>query len=254
MINRIKILDIWVDDVSREVAIDKVNCFLKHGERPHSIFASNPEKNFTLSKDPLLHEIFRKADLLLPDGIGVVWAARILYGIRMKRLPGSDFFFDICELASKERYSAFLYGAKETINKAAANELKKRYPKLKIAGRSNGYVRDSEMIDLINYINKSQAEVLFLALGSPRQEKWFASNRNYLKNIKVCLCIGGTLDIIGGKVKRAPAIWRKSTLEWLYRLTIEPRRIKRQKVLPVFVFLVLMAKLKSFMRYKGFLE
>jgi N-acetylglucosaminyldiphosphoundecaprenol N-acetyl-beta-D-mannosaminyltransferase len=244
--NRLKILNIWVDALSRERAIDKVNCFLKHGKRPHSILASNPEKNFSFAKDPLLHEILRKADLLLPDGIGVVWAARILYGIRMKRLPGSDFFFDICELASKEGYSAFFYGAKEEINKAAVNWLKRQYPQLKIAGRSDGYVQDSEMSNLVNYINKSQAEILFLALGSPKQEKWFATYKPYLKRIKVCLCIGGTLDIIAGKVKRAPRIWRKIALEWLYRLAIEPRRIKRQKVLPIFVFLVLINKLKSF--------
>ncbi len=245
--DRIKILDIGVDAISKETAIDKVQYFIENGQRAHSIFSSNPEKNFSLPKDPSLHSIFMNADLLLPDGIGIVWAARVLYDIKLQRLPGSDFIFDICELAARERYGVYIYGAREEINKSAADKLKEKYPELNIVGRTNGYVSDSEMPDLIDRINISQAQILLLALGSPLQEKWFATFSSFLKHVKVCQSVGGTLDTLAGTVKRAPEFCQNRSLEWFYRLITQPSRIARQKVLPVFVFKVLMAKLKSYL-------
>ena len=241
---RLKILDIWVDPVDRQEAIARVEEFMRKGKRPHTVFAANPEKNFSVPKDPTLYETFKNADLLLPDGVGIVWAARILFGVRLARIPGSEFIFDICRLAAINGCGIFIYGAKEEANKAAVNRLKKQFHDLKIAGRCNGYISKANMPDLINRINESRAEVLFLALGSPKQENWFAKYHRELKYVKVCQCIGGTLDTIAGNVKRAPEIWQKSSLEWFYRLIIEPRRIKRQKVLPFFVFSVFRLKLK----------
>jgi len=244
LFDRIKILNIWVDAVNKKSAIDKVSDYLRNGTRPHSVFASNPEKNFFIPKDPILYEAFKNADLLLPDGAGIVWAARILFGARLERIPGSEFLFDICDIAAKDGYGVFIYGSKEEINKKAVNRLQKRYPKLSIVGRSNGYVKTSEMPMLIDRINSSHADILFLALGSPKQEKWFATFYNHLKYVKVCQCIGGTLDTIAGNVKRAPNIWQKFSLEWFYRLIIQPSRIRRQKILPLFVLAVLISKLK----------
>ena len=132
------------------------------------------------------------------------------------------------------------------MNKTAVNKLSQMYPALNIVGRSNGYVTESEMTDLIDRINASRAQILFLALGSPRQEKWFAAYGPFLKYVRVCQSVGGTLDTIAGNVKRAPKIWQKFALEWLYRLITQPNRIGRQKVLPIFVFKVLLAKLKRF--------
>ena len=181
---------------------------------------------------------------MLPDGIGIVWAVKILFGARLERIPGSEFFFDICRLAEENQSSIFIYGAKEESNRAAVNRLKKQFGCLRVAGRCNGYISNSEMPGLINHINKSRAEVLFIALGSPRQERWYAKYHCELKYIKVCQCIGGTLDTIAGNVKRAPRIWQKHSLEWLYRLFKQPHRIRRQKVLPLFIFFVLFAKAK----------
>ena len=244
MIERLNILDIWVDPVDRYEAITSVEGFLRKGERPHTVFAANPEKNFSVPKDPTLYETFKNADLLLPDGVGIVWAARILFGARLERVPGSEFIFDICRLAAKNGCGIFIYGAKEESNKAAVNRLKKQFHYLKVAGRCNGYISDAEMPALINRINKSRAEVLFIALGTPKQEKWFAKYHRELKYVKVCQCIGGTLDAIAGNVKRAPEIWQKFSLEWLYRLITQPSRIRRQMILPLFVFAVFKMKLK----------
>ena len=241
MKNRLEILDIWVDPVNRRQAIDQVRRFL-NGKKACSIFAANPEKNFSVPKDPALYGAFKNADLLIPDGIGIVIAAKILYGASLSRVPGVEFMLDICQLAIKMKKSIFIYGSRESVNEMAANKLREKYPGLRIAGRSNGYVPESNMADLIMHINDSGAEILFLALGSPRQEKWFATHVNALTTIKVCQGIGGSLDTIAGTVKRAPTIWQRLSLEWLYRLLSEPKRMRRQKVLPLFILQVIKNK------------
>lgn len=237
--NRLPILDIWVDPVSREEALQRVRTFLESGDRPHAIFASNPEKNFSVPADPELYQCYRQADLLLPDGIGVVLAAGLLHGVRLQRLPGSEFIFDICRLAEAEGHAVFVYGAREEVNSRSVDRLRERFPRLCIAGRANGYVGREEMPQLIERINDSKAAILFLALGSPRQEKWFAAHKEALSTVRVVQGIGGTLDTIAGNVRRAPDFWCRHNLEWFYRLAKEPKRIKRQKVLPVFALLVL---------------
>ncbi len=225
--------------------MDRVKSFLEMGNRPHSVFAANPEKNFSVPRDPRLYKAYREADLLLPDGIGIVAVARILYGDRVTRVPGSEFIYDICDLAAREGYGVFLYGASEGVNKASAEKLRKRYPNLSIVGRSNGYVKEEDMGELIEKINTSNAEILFLALGSPKQEIWFATYKGHLKTVRVCQGVGGTLDTIAGTVKRAPEFWQRLSLEWFYRLISEPKRIKRQKVLPLFAAMVLLERLRN---------
>jgi N-acetylglucosaminyldiphosphoundecaprenol N-acetyl-beta-D-mannosaminyltransferase len=251
--NRLPILEIWVDPISREEAIERVRVFLRKGDRPHSIFASNPEKNFSVPKDPQLYECYRQADLLLPDGIGMVKAAKLLHGARLVRVPGSEFIFDICRLAQEEDKGVFVYGAKEEVNRKSCKVLAERFPDLKIVGRSNGYMKDDAMPGIIEKINASGAAVLFLGLGSPKQEKWFEKYKSQLKHVRVVQGIGGTLDTIGGTVKRAPGFWCRHNLEWLYRLISEPKRIARQKVLPVFVMKVLGSYLhERFLTLVGF--
>jgi len=245
---RLPILDIWVDPVTRESAIERVQGFLRDGDRAHSVFASNPEKHFSVPKDPVLYAMYQNADLLLPDGIGVVLAARLLYGVTINRVPGSEFIFAICELVAREGYPVFLYGATETVSRMTAAKLEAKYPGIQIVGRSNGYVQDADMPELVDRINASKAAILFLALGSPKQEQWFATYKGALKYVRVCQGVGGTLDTIAGTVKRAPVIWRRFSLEWCYRLLSEPKRIRRQKMLPVFAGMVVREKLRQLAR------
>jgi len=234
-----------VDPVTRDEALDHVRYILKTGDRPHAIFASNPEKNFLVPKDSDLYKIYKEAEILLPDGMGIVAAARILYGLKLTRVPGSEFIFDICRLAARHGHKLFIYGAREEVNRIAVNRLRERFPNLKIAGRSNGYVSKADMAPLIDKINASEAEILFLALGSPMQEKWFARYKDALENIKICQGVGGTLDTIAGTVKRAPRVWCRLQLEWLFRLLKDPKRFKRQRVLWVFAAMVFMERFKN---------
>lgn len=240
---RLKILNLWVDPVDMRRALNRVVRFVESGDRPHAIFAVNPEKNYSVPKNPALLEAFRTADLLIPDGIGVVMAARILHGAALSRVPGVELMEEICRLSERRGYRVFLYGAKKEVSARAAEVLRARYPRLRIAGRANGYVPESGMSQLVEAINVSGAQILFLALGSPRQEKWFADHGAKLKNVRVVQGIGGTLDVIAGSVRRAPAVWCRFSVEWLYRLLSDPRRIGRQWALPLFALHTVLARL-----------
>jgi len=244
MTSRYPILNIWFDALNLQQIMDRVVMCVESGNRPHTLFASNPEKNFSVPKDPVLYEMFKNADLLIPDGIGIIFAARVLHKISIQRITGVRVMQEICRLSAEKGYKIFLYGAKENVNETAAGNLKKIFPGIQIVGRANGYVSETEMDNLINHINKSDAQILFLGLGSPKQEKWFSQYHHRLHNIRICQGIGGTLDVLSGKTKRAPNIFRRFGLEWLYRLMTDPKRWKRQKVYPVFATQVIWEKLR----------
>ena len=243
-IKRVRILGIPVDHVDMRCALDFVDSAIKNKKLQQYILAINPEKVVALQRDHFLRRMSERAALLIPDGIGVVLAIRWLYGLPATRVPGSELMPNICREAAKKGYKIFLYGSKEKINKAAVEKLRNIYPGIHIVGRSNGYVKEDQMPNLIREINASGADILFVALGSPKQEQWIHTYLPEL-NVKVCQGIGGTLDTIAGEVKRAPKIFRETGLEWLYRLASEPSRIRRQLVLPAFAFGIIKQKVNA---------
>jgi N-acetylglucosaminyldiphosphoundecaprenol N-acetyl-beta-D-mannosaminyltransferase len=240
MINRYKILKIWTDNVTEQQALEKVEMFMTRKNGFSTILSSNPEMNYTAPSDPNLYNIFKNADLLLPDGIGIVIAARLFYNIKIKRLPGCEFMQNICQLAQSKGYKIYILGSKEEVIIGAVEKLNKIMPRLNI---SNGYLPERLMEQKVIEINETGAQILFLALGSPKQEKWIANYGKNLTNVKICQVIGGTLDVINGNVKRAPAFFCRFGLEWLYRLISEPERITRQWVLPLFATQILSKKI-----------
>jgi len=248
MTSRYPVLNIWVDDIDLEQALASVVDWVEKGTCVHTIFATNPEKNYSVPKDSVLYEMFQAADLLIADGIGVVFAARILHGLKLHRLTGIQVMEEICKLSSEKGYKIFLYGAEEEVNEAAAENLSKKFKNLKIVGRANGYLSPTEMKGLVERINESGAQILFLALGSPKQELWISQNQLSLQSVRVCQGVGGSLDIWSGKKKRAPYIFRRLGLEWFYRVVTEPKRLKRQKVYPIFVAQVLNNKLRNMLK------
>ena len=238
---RVRILGIPVDAVDFQGALSWVEWAVGQPGFKR-IVAVNPEKVMAAQKDSDLKAFLEESDLLIPDGIGVVKAARLLGLARMERVAGSDLMPAICALAAGSGYRIFIYGSRPEVNEKAREILKKRFPGLSIVGWSHGYVRPEEMNGLIERINASGADILFIALGSPKQEKWMAKHGPSL-SVKVAQGIGGTLDTIAGNVKRAPAIFRDLNLEWLYRLITNPRRARRQAVLPIFAWRVLKERL-----------
>jgi N-acetylglucosaminyldiphosphoundecaprenol N-acetyl-beta-D-mannosaminyltransferase len=217
-------------------ALQVVDDLIAQGKQG-SVFAVNPEKVIRAKDDPALLAALKASTLLVPDGIGVVSAARLLGLAQLERVPGVDLMLAICARAAERGYRLFLYGARPDVNERARAALLEAYPDLKIVGCRDGYAAGEES-SLVEEINASGADVLFVGLGSPKQEFWVARNRARLR-VAVCQGIGGTLDVVAGAVRRAPQSWRKANLEWAYRLLLEPVRIRRHAALPRFAWRVL---------------
>jgi N-acetylglucosaminyldiphosphoundecaprenol N-acetyl-beta-D-mannosaminyltransferase len=228
-IERIQVLNVPVDVLTMEKAVECACQLAKDHSATSSIVAVNPEKSFAMRQSEEIREFIENADLVIPDGIGIVFGAKILLGRKMERVPGADLMQEICRVSGKRNVNIFIYGAKEEVNAGAVEKLRKRHPDIQIVGRRNGYVKDNEMEELIHEINTSKADIVFLALGSPRQERWMNIYGSQL-NVGACMGIGGTLDTITGTVKRATKWIQKIHLEWLDRFIKQPSRFRRTLV------------------------
>ncbi|KIL76509.1 WecB/TagA/CpsF family glycosyltransferase [Bacillus badius] len=205
-----------------------------------TVIAVNPEKVITAGRDPLVKELINESTYQIADGIGMIIASKLKKGQLKERVTGVDMMGRLLQFAADEGHSVFFYGAKEEVVRTAKEKLEAQIPNLRVAGYANGYVQDQEA--LVQAIRESGATLLFVALGSPRQELWIKENRPKLPNVKVFQGVGGSFDVYSGKVKRAPAFYRKFGLEWLYRLMKEPKRLKRQMALPKFLLKILVQK------------
>ena len=177
------------------------------------------------------------ADLILPDGAGTVWAGNYLGYTIPERVAGYDLYLRLLEEAAKNNIPVYFFGGKPGIAEEAAEEGKRRWPGLKMAGCRNGYFSAEEEPEIIEGINRSGAVMLFAALGAPKQEKWLAKYRDQLKPC-LLMGIGGSFDVLAGKVQRAPKWMQDAKLEWFFRLVKQPSRFRRMLALPKFVFAV----------------
>ncbi|MGC8227790.1 WecB/TagA/CpsF family glycosyltransferase [Pseudobacillus badius] len=205
-----------------------------------TVIAVNPEKVITAGRDPLVKELINESTYQIADGIGMIIASKLKKGQLKERVTGVDMMGRLLQFAADEGHGVFFYGAKEEVVRTAKEKLEAKIPNLRVAGYANGYVQDQEA--LVQAIRESGATLLFVALGSPRQELWIKENMPKLPNVKVFQGVGGSFDVYSGKVKRAPAFYRKFGLEWLYRLMKEPKRLKRQMALPKFLLKILVRK------------
>lgn len=204
-----------------------------------TIIAVNPEKVITASKDEQIKTLINDATYQIPDGVGVLIASRLKGGAIQSRVTGVDMMDRLLEFASDEGKKVFMYGAKEEVVATAKAKIEEKYPSIRITGYSNGYTKGQD--ELVRRINESGAEIIFVALGSPRQELWIRDHMKDL-NVKVYQGVGGSFDVFAGNVKRAPSFFRKAGLEWFYRLITDPKRFKRQLALPKFLFKIITKK------------
>lgn len=244
MINRIRVLGAPVDCVDMHGALIAVDAML-NSNKQNTIIAINPEKVIKTQTDSNLMSWLNNSSLVIPDGIGVVVAAKLLHHAKIERVPGSELMPAICEYSVSKGYKLFLYGASPTTIEKAVTKLQKTYPGIQIAGYQDGYLKEEAMHLLIDKINASGANILFVALGSPKQELWMDKHLNQLPNIRVCQGVGGTFDVIAGTVKRAPKFFINIHCEWLYRLLSQPKRLLRQTSLPIFAYRVFLALLRK---------
>ncbi len=234
---KINVRGVEFDNVTFDEAIDLIYSRADLGKQT-AVFTPNAEIVQACVEDESFKEIISSADVLLPDGVGVIKAARILGTPLKEKVPGVEVGEALVRLSGERDHPVFLMGGKPGVADEAKEKLLEKYPGAKIAGSYHGYFKkDGEENDgVVKMINGSGAEVLFVCIGSPAQEKWIAANRERLPGVKVLMGLGGSLDIYSGTAKRAPKIFIKLGLEWFYRLLKEPKRIGRMMKLPKFYF------------------
>ncbi|MGD6842206.1 WecB/TagA/CpsF family glycosyltransferase [Bacillus infantis] len=204
--------------------------------RKSFIVAINPEKVMKAKEDPALKDLLNTATYQIPDGIGIILASRLKGGQIRERVTGIDMMLNLCKMAAGNGKSIFLYGAKPGIAAEAADKLKEMYPGLTVAGVLDGYEKDEQKV--VDTINHANPDIIFVAMGSPRQENWIIKHMNTLAP-SVYQGVGGSFDVISGKIQRAPEAFQKLGMEWFYRLMKEPWRWKRQILLPKFLLAVI---------------
>ncbi|HJV46668.1 MAG TPA: WecB/TagA/CpsF family glycosyltransferase [Bacillota bacterium] len=241
----VEILGVPFSKWNMEQTVRKITDIIdsKHEDKPFHIITANPEIVMIAQEDQVIRDVTEKADLITPDGIGIVMASRWKGEPVQERVAGYDLLLKLLEEGNLFGWSFYFLGSSEEVNKAATDIISKRYPNVVLAGRHNGFFKDKED-EVIRSIQNSKADILVVALGAPRQELWIYNNKNRL-NTKVAIGVGGSLDVIAGKVKRAPELWQKLNLEWLYRLLSQPTRWKRQLVLPKFAIKAYMEASRS---------
>ncbi|MEG1441966.1 MAG: WecB/TagA/CpsF family glycosyltransferase [Oscillospiraceae bacterium] len=232
----VEILGVKIDKITADHALKNAKKYITT-PGVSMIFTPNPEIVMAGYQDKTFREILNSADMCTPDGIGVVYASRILKNPVPERVAGFDLTCGILEHVAKTGDGVFLFGAAPGIAETAKTKLEEKYEGLKISGTHDGFFSTADEPDIINQINKSGAKVLLVCLGAPKQEKWIYANRHKL-HVALCMGVGGALDVFAGNVKRAPKIFIKCNLEWFYRLCKQPSRFGRFLVLPKFMMTV----------------
>ncbi len=235
------VLGVLYDNVTMEEALEKGRQILL-GDKTCYCVTPNAE----MAYEALMNEGFRSllngAELVLPDGAGVVLGAKILKTPLKQKVAGVEFAQNMLPVMEELGARLYLLGSKPGVGEMAAEKMKEKAPGLHICGISDGYYKDEE--EILDRINRSGADALFVCLGSPRQELFMQKYQGLL-NVKLMCGLGGTLDSIAGTVKRAPQWMIRLQLEWLYRLIKEPRRFKRMLRLPKFILAAVKKRMKG---------
>lgn len=234
---RQEILGVGFDPVTMEEAVSWALESME-SRRGAYICTPNPEMVMFARRDGAVMTAINAADLVLCDGVGILWAAKKLRRSIPERVAGYDFLMALLEKMSG---SVFILGGKPGIAEKAAENIRTRFPRVTVAGTLDGYYTDRRAV--LEKIRAAAPDLLLVCLGAPRQELWMAENRGAGAGLMVGL--GGSVDVLAGTARRAPASWRSRGLEWLYRLLHDPRRIKRQIRLPLFITAVLAQRKKQ---------
>ena len=224
-----EILGICFDDVTLEEAAEIGASFLKENDF-HYVVTPNPEFILAAETDLVFKNILNDADLVLPDGIGVVYSAQILGTPLKGRVPGIDFAEQMLAVLNDMGGRLFLLGAKPGVAEQAGENILERFPNLVLCGTQDGYFTDEQTV--VRKVADAKPDLLFVCLGAPKQEKWMSRWGN-LTGAKLAIGLGGALDVFAGNVERAPEWWQKAGMEWAYRLKKEPQRIGRMARLPL---------------------
>ncbi len=241
MSEKVNILGVEISKLNIEEVTAEIVKMIEEGGF-HSVFTPNSEIVMSAYKDPNFAALLKKADILTADGIGVVYASKILGNPIKSRAAGYDISLELMKQAAERGYSLYFFGAAPGVAETAKMKMEEKYKGLKVVGTHDGYFDVAEEEILKSDIKEKAPDILFVCLGSPKQEKWIIENCGEL-GVKVAIGLGGCLDVYAGNVKRAPDIYIKLGIEWLYRLIKEPKRFFRMLALPEFMLTVTGVKL-----------
>ncbi|MBI3654228.1 MAG: WecB/TagA/CpsF family glycosyltransferase [Acidobacteria bacterium] len=239
------IAGIHLDNLSEDETLAKIGALIAQGGA-HYMAVVNAAKIVSAQNNEQLFGILNSADIVTADGMSVVWASRWLGQPLKERVTGIDMFERLIEYAAAHELSVYFLGAREAVVKTLAELFSARFPQLRLAGFHHGYFDAQENAERVGQIRQSRADLLFVAMGSPAQEKWIAANLQ-ASGVKFALGVGGSFDHLAGFARRAPRWMQSVGLEWLHRLWLEPRRLWRRYLIgnTRFIWLVLKQKLGS---------
>lgn len=228
----INILGVEVSTGTMKQTVDTLIGFIGDG-KVHTVYTPNSEIIYMAYKDAKFAELLNSADVKTPDGIGVVYASKILGKPLKERVAGYDLMHELFGSVSDRRVRVFLFGSKPGVAERAGEMLSEMYKGVEICGTRDGYFKDEQSASIIEEINASEPDIVLVCLGAPKQEKWIWEHKGEIKK-GIVMGLGGSLDTLTGVTQRAPDGWQKLGLEWAYRLCKEPWRIGRMMALPRF--------------------
>jgi len=226
MNNRIDVMGCFIDNLSMDETLSKIESFIQSG-KPHQHGVVNVDKVVKASKDPELRRILNECALVSADGMPVVWASRLLGQSLKERVAGVDLFAALVKRAAVKGWRVFFLGGREEVVSTVVGIYRKMLPRLQIAGYRNGYWKPEEEAGVVKHIADSHPHLLFVAISSPQKERFLGRYQAEMK-VPFAMGVGGTFDVVAGKVKRAPKWMQEWSLEWFYRFLQEPRRMFRR--------------------------
>lgn len=227
------IFGVMIDDLDEKKLVGEISKRMNEGRRT-VIFTPNPIMTQNARKDGEFMRVLNSSDYNIPDGNGIILASRLLKTPISKRICGIELAERLLFTAERQGLRIFLYGGKEGVATLAAARLVSAYPNLKICGALHGYQQNEQTV--LEKIKRSKADVVYVCLGSPKQEKWIDENADKLPQVRLFMGLGGSLDVWSGKVKRAPTHVREQGFEWLWRMAKAPKRLRDLPKLAAFGF------------------
>lgn len=239
----VHILGLSVHNVDMNATLNAIDAFVQNGA-PHHIITADASMLVMAQDDPELRAIVANAELVTPDSVGVLWAAQRHQQKLRERVSGVEIVEKLCARSAQRGYRIYFLGAGPGVAQQAAEKIQTRYPGAQVVGTRDGFFQPEDINGIVADIRASGADIVCVALGIPKQEKWIAAHRDRL-GAAVLIGVGGTFDVLSGNVRRAPLWMQKARLEWLWRVISNPKKISKVMLLPRFVRLVLTSKSHS---------
>lgn len=242
MDKRVKFLNTYVDALSMDETLDKIQEYIDNKACVQHVVINAGKVNL-MQENKELTKIINECPLINADGQSIVWGSKILGNSIPERVAGIDIFTELVRISSEKGYKPYFFGAKEEVVSEVVKRFKKKYPTLQVAGYRNGYFKQEESKSIAEEINRSGADILFVAFSSPMKEFWIKENMDIMK-VPFAMGVGGSFDVVAGKTKRAPKWMQRYGLEWFYRFIQEPRRMFRRYIVGNLKFCTIVGKEK----------